>query len=342
MSKNSTKSCIDSALSVEQNNTSHTNTSKKIKSSKDIQSTLNSTQNIYNGLLDNNVANECNGSGSDSVSGSGSGNDSVSCNNSTILDKKLVDNFDVYIKGTKNITGRQTLLIIPILKFFNQYQNLIKLIPILDGTSPISLRLIDWFVTNYCKKFNTMYNVQLYENRMNNDKNKKIVDNFDNYFIVHSNYKGQLKTCNKKNFDPFCRRNRIQFYYEPKRYFETTVGQLNFFKWAIENFIVDYIGDNIVSIEEDMNQNSKINESTGKKKKTQLNSNTYGATQTGQASTNTLNNETSNDNSTNDNTKKKKKKKSKKNSTRKKRKELSTSASRTMFKHNYPTVISFD
>ena len=234
--------------------------------------------------------------------------------------KELDNDFEVYIKGTKNTTGRQTLLILPILRFFNNKRNLKKLIPILDGTSPISLRLIDWFVTNYCKKFNTMFNIKYYEN-LDKGIKTKIVDNFDNYFIVHSNYKGQLKTCNKKNFDPFCRRNRIQFYYAPKMYFETTVGQLNFFKWAIENYIINYIADNIKDIEKDMTINSKINTDCSKKKKTM----TTGAVGAGEV----------------DGTKKKKKR-SRKNSTRKKRKELSTSASRTMYKHNYPTVISFD
>lgn len=234
--------------------------------------------------------------------------------------KELDNDFEVYIKGTKNTTGRQTLLILPILRFFNKKRNLKKLIPILDGTSPISLRLIDWFVTNYCKKFNTMFNIKYYEN-LDKGINTKIPDNFDNYFIVHSNYKGQLKTCNKKNFDPFCRRNRIQFYYAPKMYFETTVGQLNFFKWAIENYIINYIADNIKNIEKDMTINSKINTDSSKKKKTM----TTNSSSSGEV----------------DNTKKKKKR-SRKNSTRKKRKELSTSASRTMYKHNYPTVISFD
>ena len=234
--------------------------------------------------------------------------------------KELDNDFEVYIKGTKNTTGRQTLLILPILRFFNNKRNLKKLIPILDGTSPISLRLIDWFVTNYCKKFNTMFNIKYYEN-LDKGINTKIPDNFDNYFIVHSNYKGQLKTCNKKNFDPFCRRNRIQFYYAPKMYFETTVGQLNFFKWAIENYIINYIADNIKNIEKDMTINSKINTDSSKKKKTM----TTNSSSSGEV----------------DNTKKKKKR-SRKNSTRKKRKELSTSASRTMYKHNYPTVISFD
>jgi hypothetical protein len=35
---------------------------------------------------------------------------------------------------------------------------------------------------------------------------------------------------------------------------ETTIGQLNFFKWALENNIVDYIKSNYDAIENDMNK----------------------------------------------------------------------------------------
>jgi hypothetical protein len=43
---------------------------------------------------------------------------------------------------------------------------------------------------------------------------------------------------------------------------ETTIGQLNFFKWAIENRIIDYITENYDMIELDMNQRN----STSKKR----------------------------------------------------------------------------
>ena len=63
------------------------------------------------------------------------------------------DTVNVSIKSCKNITSKQVLLIIPITKYFSNKKTLKKLITILKGES-ISLRLIDWFVTNYCKKFN--------------------------------------------------------------------------------------------------------------------------------------------------------------------------------------------
>jgi hypothetical protein len=42
---------------------------------------------------------------------------------------------------------------------------------------------------------------------------------------------------------------------------ETTIGQLNFFKWAIENRIIHYIETNMSDIEEDMNLNNSISKS---------------------------------------------------------------------------------
>ena len=38
----------------------------------------------------------------------------------------------------------------------------------------------------------------------------------------------------------------------------TTIGQLNFFKWAIENKILDYIEENYDTIENDMNSRNSI------------------------------------------------------------------------------------
>ena len=83
-------------------------------------------------------------------------------------------------------------------------------------------------------------------------------NNFDNLFIIHDNYKCQLKEYNKKNFDPFCRDIRIKLYYDSNNYFETTVAQLNFFKWSIDNYIIDYIPDNYQTIESSMLNYEKI------------------------------------------------------------------------------------
>jgi hypothetical protein len=276
---------------------------------------------------------------------------------------KVDDKVNIVIKSCKNITSKQALLIIPITKFFSNRDMLNKIITILKGES-ISLRLIDWFVTNYCKKFNILYNLNDFKGEQP-DKTKDELQSFDNFIIIHNNYKGQLKAYSKKNFDPFCRRNRIRFYYEDNKYFITTVGQLNFFKWALENYIIDYIENHIKSIDADMNLRCETVKKTG----TKINPSSV------------LNNQSNLQNNlqilqlddmplpiqmppiipnlpvTNTSFTKKKKPqegiilvetqiktqiKPKGGSTRKKRKEISTAASKSLSIHNYPTTLVFD
>jgi hypothetical protein len=125
---------------------------------------------------------------------------------------------------------------------------------IINGESKISLRIVDWFVTNYAKKYYTVYELLL------PDTTETV------RFKVYNDYKLKLKAYSKKRFDPFCRWERIQIPYDTEKYMETTIGQLNFFKWAIENRIVDYICDNYGDIETDMNNrnSSSLKRTSGK------------------------------------------------------------------------------
>jgi len=124
--------------------------------------------------------------------------------------------------------------------FLNNKQYLNIFLDIYYGRSNISLRVIDWFVTNYSKKNNIYYNL--------NNSN----------FIVYLDYKSQLKAFTKKQFDPFCRRERMNFYYADKKFIKTTIGQLNFFKWAFENNIIQFIEQNLDDIEKDMIEDIKL------------------------------------------------------------------------------------
>lgn len=146
--------------------------------------------------------------------------------------------------------SKQDLLMSSLSKFYTNQENVKEIISIITGKSKISLRVIDWFVTNYSKKNNISYILT---------QDNKIVENIDNIskyreFIVYIDYKLQLKGYQKKQFDPFCRRSRINYYYAKNKYFVTTVGQLNFFRWAIKNGIINYINDNLKEIEDDMNK----------------------------------------------------------------------------------------
>ena len=53
-------------------------------------------------------------------------------------------------------------------------------------------------------------------------------------------YKLKLKAYSKHRFDPFCRWDRITVPYNETSHIQTTIGQLNFFKWAIENYVIEY------------------------------------------------------------------------------------------------------
>jgi hypothetical protein len=178
--------------------------------------------------------------------------------------KKNLDS--IKLKSLRKLSIKQDLLLNKIKNFFKKDINIKELLQIVEGKTKLSLRIIDWFVTNYSKKnVIIIHNKKKQIDRLSNSKispktKKRIEDKYEE-FNVHLNYKSQLKSFQKKQFDPFCRRQRINFYYTNDKFFVTTVGQLNFFKWAIENNILDFIRNNIVIIEKDMNQNIKKSKS---------------------------------------------------------------------------------
>jgi hypothetical protein len=141
---------------------------------------------------------------------------------------------------TKNrVQCKQDFVIAWLQEFYTHPGHLEALMPILKGETTISLRLIDYFVTNYAKKNNTSFQL--------NDKQ----------FLVYFHYKRELNAYSKRLFDPFCRRERIEFQARGHEGFVTTVGQLNFFRWAIEKKILDYIAGHREEIEKDMNSTLK-------------------------------------------------------------------------------------
>ncbi len=148
------------------------------------------------------------------------------------------------------------LLLSNLLDWYNEKNNLETMLNIINGTSKISLRIVDWFTTHYAKKNFITYNV--------NDKR----------FNVYLDYKLKLKAYSKRRFDPFCRWDRITIPYNQNNIL-TTIGQLNFFKWAIENKIIEYIIKHYDNIEKDMNcrnSNSKKNkkDQNSRKKREEL------------------------------------------------------------------------
>lgn len=313
----------------------------------------------------------------------------------------------------------QKLLVNDLTKFFCNTGRIEKILPILECKSSISLRLIDWFVTNYSKKYGVSYSLSEYEakhknfsnytlgkkkkespkksktskepeankknindNNVNSNnvnsknettrdkeeisfldaldgkaKNKKLFNkmksptkteenkteedktedkteedktekdkseenksdddiyaNFNDLFFVYNDYRRQLKSYNKKSFDVFRRDGSFDFYYTEKNSIETNEGQLNFFRWALKNYIIDYIYEHLEDIEKDMNDR------TGKT--------TFKSLRKSPKKPNTI--------ATDKFVEKERGSKS-----RKKRTELSESSLRRVHKINSPTVVSF-
>ena len=154
-----------------------------------------------------------------------------------------------------NITTQNDLLLNKLMVFYNRDNNLEKMLNIINGKSKISLRIVDWFATNYSKKNYTVYPIE---------RNNTI-----ERFKVYNDYKLNLKAYSKKRFDPFCRWERITIPYKNNTHIQTTLGQLNFFKWAIENKVINFIEENYNIIDMDMNERNSCN----KNKNFSLNSN---------------------------------------------------------------------
>ena len=197
------------------------------------------------------------------------------------------------------ILSKVDLLMKSLSKFYANNENIKILLPIVQGISKISLRVLDWFVTNYCKKYNII-----------------LVNQNNSNIIVHIDYKNQLKAYAKIYFDPFCRRDRINFIYGKGNELLTTVGQLNFFRWAIENNIIEYTLNNLDIIEKDMNISLKF------EKNIQSTESTESTEITDELSEVVINNE-------------------KKEKRRRKRHELSVSAARSVSRHNVSIIVDF-
>lgn len=160
-----------------------------------------------------------------------------------------------------NLTKKEIMTYKVIDKYYKKLEKekIEKMIDIIDGKSKISLRLLDWFITNYSDK---------YKIKLKKDNIPEKEDIFDTDFNVHIGYKSQLKSFRKKYFDPFRRRQKFKYYFDKEKtlYLYTTIGQLNFFKWAFSNNIIQYVDDNFNTISKKMVLTSKLDKNKKKEK----------------------------------------------------------------------------
>lgn len=160
------------------------------------------------------------------------------------------DENDSKIISIEDFNSKETCCYKDVDKYFKKsgIEVIKKMIDIIEKESDISLRILDWFVTRYSNKFNTSY---------------KLSDADTDEINIHISYKAQLKSYKKRYFDPFRRRQKFNYYYDAydkfnkKKYILTTIGQLNFFRWAFSNNVIDYVEKNHKIISKAMNKSNK-------------------------------------------------------------------------------------
>lgn len=151
------------------------------------------------------------------------------------------------------IEGKHDVLLKSLEKFYDDPAIFDIFKNVVTGQTRMSLRVLDWLVTNYSKKKNVVYTAR--------------VGDRDVAFNLFLEYKSALKGFSKRLMDPFCRRGRVCF-----KGVETTCGQLNFFRWAITHGVLDYATQHHDDIEQDMlnsiqhRYGNKTDDSTTKRK----------------------------------------------------------------------------
>lgn len=128
--------------------------------------------------------------------------------------------------------NKSDILLSSINTFYTVPENKHILIELLNKSGGISLRNLEWFITNYAKKNHTSF--KTHDGKL---------------FTVHCAYKSSLDGYSKKLFDPFCRSEKFPYTVPGTSHeIHTTIAQLNFIKWCIKNNIIDYISDNKTSL----------------------------------------------------------------------------------------------
>jgi|688.fasta_scaffold189927_2 hypothetical protein len=144
--------------------------------------------------------------------------------------------------------------------FFKQCkkEDIEKMVTIITKSEPISLRLLDWFITKYSKK---TIGIEIGGEKQT--------------FDVHISYKAQLRSFKKRQFDPFKRAEprKFNYYYDKndkEKKVTTTLAQLNFFKWSITNGILIYVEKNLAQINKEMSNSNEDKKKKDRKDKRKL------------------------------------------------------------------------
>ncbi len=142
----------------------------------------------------------------------------------------------------KRISRKDEVLLRSVLDWYNsgpggsRVQRFMDVVKHKDG---LSLRIIDWLITNFSKKVSVSIETQ----GLPGD--------------LHRDYHKNLSAHNKKNFDPFARRQRICVLVFGKEKRFSTIGQLNFFRWFLQKNLCGFLLENKAAIEGHMREYEK-------------------------------------------------------------------------------------
>ena len=133
------------------------------------------------------------------------------------------------------------------------------LVPVITQTSEVSIRLMDWLVTNYSKQHKVLYTYSK--------------DTIQRIFDLHMEYKMTLDSYGRPLFDPFRRGARITFNIGDEPY-TTTLGQMLFWYWAETHQVIHYCAKHAAEIEMHMtvthHNRDKTKRENKKRKRTAL------------------------------------------------------------------------
>lgn len=229
----------------------------------DTHNIINKTNSINNSYVnDFNIFNNNNINNFNNNYGSYGNNNDINTHNIKYFTYISPYNKNIYIKSLQQ-NQKKLLLIELLFKFYNSKTTIIQFLDIVNGNSVVSLRIIEWFLTNYAKKNIVIYDPTDIENIHGDNKD------YNTLFEVNKQYKEALKCFNKTYFDPFRRKEQLEFHYdfeygEDKRTsIITNIGQLNIFRWIISNNMIAYITKHINEIRTDLEKTNNINVNSG-------------------------------------------------------------------------------
>jgi hypothetical protein len=205
------------------------------RDSDEYDSSYNASDNSY--LSDNDDENVVD------VEDSDEGSKSKDSKSKKVVKKKPVKSKKLPLKDALKSVDERSLYT-KIDKFFNtecDQKTVQKMVKIIENVDSISLRLLNWFAMKHSA---TMQSLEI----TNADGNTELFD-------VKISYRARLNTHSKKYFDPFRRGRKFDYQYDKNdktKIVETTLCQLNFFRWIFMHDLLDYIEDHFEELKNRM------------------------------------------------------------------------------------------